>query len=71
MFYEAAKDLLNSIEKFHLKANGDSGDAEHDAAVEMANAALAFVKQSSARNDVHIADLGDIWSERIEKAKKV
>jgi hypothetical protein len=53
-----AKDLMEAIEKFEMSADGDSNDEEHDAAVDMAVAARAFLRKTAERN-VEVADLVD------------
>ena len=57
MFNEA-KDLLEAIKKFEISTDGDSNDEEHDAAVEMADAAHAFLRKTAERN-VELAELVD------------
>ena len=70
MSNELAKDLLEAIVVYNRVKNGDSGDAEHDAGVEMQNAAIAYLR-SEAINNVDLTDLvasfGDTLDEDVEK----
>ena len=55
---EAAKALIDAIKKYDVAVEGDSGDAEYDAAVEMEDASKAFLRAASARN-IELAELID------------
>jgi hypothetical protein len=47
LMYEEVKELLAKIHKFNTAADGDLHDAEHDAAMEMRDAALAMAKKAA------------------------
>ena len=55
---DEAKDLIKAIKKFDKAKDGDSGDEEYDAAVEMEDASKAFMRAVAARN-VALAELID------------
>jgi hypothetical protein len=61
MSVETARELLEAIQKYKIAADGDSGDAEHDAANEMADAADAFLISQAARS-IELAELIDEYS---------
>jgi hypothetical protein len=53
---KACRELLKTIEVFERAADGDSNDAEHDAANEMKEAAVQLIR-SVAGHDTEIAGL--------------
>jgi hypothetical protein len=59
----AAQKLLESIRLFNIAKDGDSGDEEHDAAVEMQHAAIAYLKTDI--RDVALAELIDSYGDRL------
>lgn len=61
------KELLDKIHRFNTAADGDSNGAEHDAAVEMRDAALEVVKKTTTHDvkegeKLDIKDLLDDYS---------
>lgn len=61
MMCEANK-LLEKIAEFDTAVDGDSGDAELNAAFEMKSAAIAFLRKAAER-DVQLAELIDEFDE--------
>jgi hypothetical protein len=55
---DKAKSLIKAIKEFDVVKEGDSGDAEYDAALEMEEASKAFLRAASARN-IELAELID------------
>jgi hypothetical protein len=55
---DEAKSLIKAIKRFDVAKEGDSGDAEYDAALEMEDASKAFLRVASARN-IELAELID------------
>ena len=55
---DEAKCLIKTIKEFDVAKEGDSGDAEYDAALEMEDASKAFLRAASARN-IELAELID------------
>ena len=55
---DEAKCLIKAIKEFDVVKEGDSGDAEYDAALEMEEASKAFLRAASARN-IELAELID------------
>jgi hypothetical protein len=55
---DEAKSLIKTIKEFDVVKEGDSGDAEYDAALEMEDASKAFLRAASARN-IKLAELID------------
>lgn len=54
--YNEATDLLDAIVAFEKAKEGDSGDAEFDAACEMRDAALKYLR-GSAQGNAAVVDL--------------
>ena len=66
MQFEAAEALLKSIVKFNEVKDGDSGDDEHDAAVELRDDAFNYLLASTGR-DVELSELIDRYKLLIDE----
>lgn len=62
---EALRALFASIMNFIEAADGDSGDAEHDAAYEMKEAAIAYILASTSR-DAMLSEIVDEYNGKME-----
>jgi hypothetical protein len=61
-----AKELLEAIVAYNKVKNGDSGDAEHDAGVELQNAAIAHVR-AEAGGSIDLAELVDSYGDTLDE----
>jgi hypothetical protein len=66
---QALKELLNSIIKFNEAKDGDSEDAELDAAVEMRDAAFSYILASTAR-DIDLSEMVDEYKALLEEQEE-
>jgi len=65
MMIQEAQRLIAAIGAFNTAQDGDSGDAENDAACAMRDAAKEFMLAASAR-DIELAEVIDAWQTTIE-----
>ena len=66
MSIETATELLDSIVAYNKVKNGDSGDAEHDAGVDLQNAAIAHLR-AEAGSSVDLAELVDSFGDTLDE----